>query len=526
MLLDPVLWLVFSLQAAILIRCLVLARRDDSEALDDLWKQFKRDIIGRARRGDGADWVRYMDEADRVHERRVDRLGVLATVALVVGIGGTMAALAFRLVGLDIEAPAGADQPPTDELRALVTAVGPALLASLGGVLNNLLITVFLFRLSDSRFEEALGGFRKALQECSDVNPPQEKFADAVKDQLGQAFRNAVRTFPEAFARLDESVQHLSEVTKEQSRSMLLAAAGLREGADGLTGAASEIAPAADLLSTSTAELRAVPDQLRRTLDETRTAWAQEMRFDQDAFIGGVLQVMGSQYTLLDRTRNAFDEWEHARRDAAAQQQTQWRESVDLVQKAASEFIRTAEDLPTAFAREVRPDRRHVGEQFGLEAQQHAADLRKAIGDGNQALGAQIQTSTRELQDRFLNDTARVVGESAEEVHRRVGEPLLSSLQAVSRGIEEALTTLPENARSFSASLSSADKKLGQSIDQLPAGGDTQRGVPDHIDQRAAERHHARLRAAPGRTERTDRRAASVARPDGRARGRAARVGR
>ena len=91
---------------------------------------------------------------------------------------------------------------------------------------------------------------------------------------------------------------------------------------------------------------------------------------------------------------------------------------------------------------------------------------------GNQALTKQIDDSMREMQNRLLNDTIRVVGESAEEVHRRVGEPLLSMLQRVTRGIEEALSTLPENAATFAASLSTADEKLQQSIDRLKAAAD------------------------------------------------------
>ena len=185
---DPVVVLVLAVQVAIFWRCSVLARGDESEELDRLWKTFKQDILSRAKRGDGPDWVRYMDEADRVHERRVDRMRVWATGALVVGIGGTMAALAYRLWGLS-----------TFELGVL-TAFAPALVASLTGVLNNLAITLGLFRLSDRRFEQALNDFRQALRTCSDENAPQERFADAVRDQLGEAFREAVRSFPEAFA--------------------------------------------------------------------------------------------------------------------------------------------------------------------------------------------------------------------------------------------------------------------------------------------------------------------------------------
>ena len=485
-LLDPVVLLVIAFQVVIFLRCNVIARADESEELDRLWNTFKHDIQSRAKRGDGPDWVRYMDEADRVHERRVDRMRVWATAALVVGIGGTMAALAFRL---DPEPDALSGLPALDA-NELLTAFGPALLASLFGVLNNLAITLWLFRRSDGGFEQALNGFRQALQTCSAENAPQERFADAVRDQLGEAFRQAVRSFPEAFARLDRSVQHMVDSAAEQSQMMIDGAASLEQGVGGLTAAAERIAPVAELLNTATAELRAVPGELGRTLGETREAWAQEMRRDQDAFIGGVErmaealrrhqesfsvsvgQVLDEQRAILDRTRQALRRWERGRREAAEQQQAAWRETVALVQQAAEQIVATAEGLPAAFSREITQISGELGQQFGVKAQQHVADLTQELREGNKALAGQIETSTRELQNRLLNDTKQVVGDSAEEVHRRVGEPLLTMLQRVSRGIEEALDKLPENAETFAASLSAADEKLRQAIARLQLSAD------------------------------------------------------
>ena len=477
-LLDPVVLLVLAFQAVIFLRCNVIARADESEELDRLWNTFKHDIQSRAKRGDGPDWVRYMDEADRVHERRIDRMRVWATAALVVGIGGTMLALAVRLWGLS-----------TFELEVL-TAFAPALLASLSGVANNLVITLWLFHLSDGHFEQALNGFRQALQRCSDENAPQERFADAVRDRLGEAFRQAVQSFPEAFAQLDRSVQHMVVSAGEQSRMMIEGAARLEQGVGGLTAAADRIGPVAELLSTATAELRAAPSELGRTLAETREAWAQEMRRDQDAFIGGVEQmaealrrhqesfsggigqVLDEQRAILGRTRQALQRWERGRRDAAEQQQKAWRETVELVQQAAAQIVATAEGLPAAFSREVTQISGELGREFGVQAGNQVADLIRATRDGNRTLGEQIETSTRDMQRALLNETSRVVGESAEEVHRRVGEPLLSMLQRVSRSIEEALEKLPENAETFAASLAAADDKLQQAIARLQASAD------------------------------------------------------
>ena len=213
-----------------------------------------------------------------------------------------MGALAYRLWGL------------SDFELGVLAAFAPALVASLSGVANNLLITLWLFGISDGHFEQALNDFRQALRTCSEENPPQERFADAVRDQLGEAFREAVRSFPDAFAQLDRSVQHMGEAAAAQSRSTLEAAAGLQRGVESLTAAAAQIAPAADLLNAATTDLRTMPADLRQTFDEARETWAREMRRDQDAFIGTVRQVLDDQRAILGRTRQALQRWERGRR--------------------------------------------------------------------------------------------------------------------------------------------------------------------------------------------------------------------
>lgn len=459
---DFALWVVLGLQVLILVRCYLLARGDDSDALDGLWKQFKHDVIGRASRGDGPDWVRYMDEADRVHERRIDRLRAWATAALVGGIGGTMAALAIQLTGVT------ADQQSSDvELKGLIAAVGPALWASLSGVVNNLAITLLLFRFSDRRFAASLDEFRNALQKCSTENPPHEKFANAVRNQLGIAFREAVRTFPDAFTKLDESVKALGDVTEAQSKAVLTAATGLKESADGLTGAVSEFVPVSESLRSSTDRLHALPNQLAQTLEEARAQWEQEIRRDQDSFIHGVKRVLKDQQVLLERTRSAFNAWEQQRHAVTVQQEAEWRAAIDVLQKSASDIVKTVDGLPAMFSREVGRTADTMGREFGLEARQHVEDLASAIRVGNSALREQIDETARNLQNLFLNETSTVVGETLRNVYRQVEGTLLSSLKEVGEGLQEALHTLPENARTFAGSLTTADEKLQRSIDRL-----------------------------------------------------------
>lgn len=453
---DPVLWVVILAQLCILARSLSHARGDDAAALDELREQFNGDIVSRATRGDGPDWVRYMDEADRVHGRRVDRLQVWATAALVIGIGGTMATLAFRPTGTS-----------PDELRALIGAVSPALYASLSGVANNLLITLVLFRWSDVRFRASLDDFRNRLQEFSDQNPPQEKFANAVRDQLGIAFKEAVSEFPHAFARLDESVQSLGRIIQEQSTAVLEAAAGLKQGADSLTGAAKEIIPVAGLLQSSTDRLRALPEELQQAIAAVLDTWERRIRRDQDSFISGVQEVLRSQQALLEGAHGKFVEWERQRGEVASKQAKAWAEAIESIQQSNAAIVKTVAGLPEIFSKEVARVAHTLGKEFGLEARQHVAELARVVRKGNESLRKQVESATADLQRLFLNNTSEVVAKTLEDVYRRVEGTLLTSLDEVGKGIREALDELPGHAESFASSLAAADKKLQRSIESL-----------------------------------------------------------
>ena len=213
--------------------------------------------------------------------------------------------------------------------------------------------------------------------------------------------------------------------------------------------------------------MHALPNQIAQTLEEARARWEKEVRRDQDSFIGGVKQVLDNQQVLLESTRSAFDAWEQHRRDDAAQQEAEWRAAIDLLQKSASDIVKTVDGLPSTFTREVGRTADTMGKQFGLEAQQHVGDLARAVRDGNSALREEIDETTRNLQNHFLNNISVVVAKTLKLVYREVEDTLLSSLKEVGEGLREALDTLPENARTFAASLTTADEKLQQSIDRL-----------------------------------------------------------
>ena len=545
-----VLLVVVVLEFRLYWRARVLALEDDTSAFEHLRDRFRRDIVARAKRGDGPDWPRYMDDVDRIHESRSDRLRVWATAALVIGIGGTMFALALHL--LFIGAHLVAEQEPgaranDRSLEPLLSAMGSALIASLAGVLNNLTISLSLLPGTDKRFAEALANFKGGLQDVSAKHPPHETFAEAVKSQLGDAFREAVQKFPEAFERLDENVQSLAAEIERQSTSVHSAATGLRESADGLAAAAAGIAPAAAELAASTKQLSAMPDQLKNTLDATRAAWKREMQHDRSAFVEGVREILADQQTLLERTKDAFEAWEDNRRVEAQAADARLRELAttvrelpasfgaevekvsanqarqfgvevrsqiqDLVQKIAEvnealrtqvastaeklqallegtgaaieewenarrsegqeatarqrEFMTTVNDLPSTFAAEVEKVSATLGRHFGVEARNHVQDLVQKIGQGNEALRTQVEGAARELQTVFLNNTSDVVARTLERVYSRVESTLLKSLDEVGKGLREALTELPNNAKSFADSLSDADGKLQRALDDI-----------------------------------------------------------
>ena len=467
---------VVVVQVFIFGKCWRFTSEDESSALHRLADDFKRDIIDRARRGAGPDWVRYMDEADRVHERKVDKLRTWTMSALVVGIGGTMLALAFRLTSIFSEG-SGADGQSLflsgSAVLGLVEAIGSALWLSLSGVLNNLAISWFLFPRSDRLFGMSLDEFRDELRLCCQENPPKEKFGEAVRQELGNAFREAVRTFPYAFAQLDKSVKSLGDIIATQSEAVLKAAGELGTAADGLTEAAARIGPAAELLQKSTDQLQDVPNQFGRMFESTLATWREETRRDLDALVKGVRAELDRQHALLESTKDAFDEWEGQRSAAAAQQREHWNETISQVQASASEISKTVQGLPATFSREVGRVADTLGRQFGLQAQQHVAELIEVVsGEEDTSLRRLIEKTSKEMHTRFLNETSDVVARTLEEVYRRVEETLLDSLDEVGRGIKEALVELPANAQTFASSLSSADDKLRQSIDRITASAD------------------------------------------------------
>lgn len=463
----PVLLLVVGMQIYYYWRCRALSQEDDTAAFADLLERFELDIVHRAKRGDAPDWLRYADEADRVNEDRGEPLRSYATAALATGIGGTMLALGLNLVFPVLLGASSSDPLPVSDLTGLIAAMGLALAASFFGVVNNLLILLGLLPQTETRASESLRDFQHSLRKTSTANPPHETFAEAIKSELKSAFSEAVQKFPEAFAHLDKNVQSLGGVIEEQSKTVVAAATSLKEGAEILAGVSTQISPAAAKLAASTDQLNAIPAQLRGVLDETRDAWAREIRGDQLAFLDGIKEVLSDQQELLQGTKSAFEKWEERRREAADQQEKDRQETVRLVQNSTADVVAAVAGLPQTFANHIEKIGETLSQHFGREARNLVVELAQKIEAENKALREQIEANMSDLLNIFLNSTSDVVAKTLQDVYRRVEGTLLSSLDEVGKGLKEAMVELPNSAAGFASSLSLADEKLQRTLESF-----------------------------------------------------------
>ena len=129
-----VLAVVLVLLGSYFLRCLTLIRSEQvARQLHKLRTRFEREIQDRVARGQNPDWLYYTDEASREQEAVRESLRTYGTIALATGVGGTMLALVLYLLF-------GDTTTATEPLQQLLREMGAALIASLLGVADNVLI--------------------------------------------------------------------------------------------------------------------------------------------------------------------------------------------------------------------------------------------------------------------------------------------------------------------------------------------------------------------------------------------------
>ena len=472
-------------QAGIFWKCWKFGRKGQVIELSRLGERFKQDVVDQARRGEGPDWVRYMDEADRVQEAMFDKMRTWAMSALVVGIGGTMVVLVMKLGDMPNESGVVSEfiRRSLPAILSLIESIGDALQVSLYGVANNLAISWLCFPRLNRRFDEALDDYRNCLQQCSGENSPQRMFSEIVRDELGKAFKDAVRKFPEAFSQLDKSVESLGEIISTQSEAVLNAARELRDGAQTLTGASTRIVPAAQMLQSSTDQLRDMPIQLGHMFEKVVSAWwKSEVQSDLKQFTTEMGSVLDRQSALGRQILESVEKWEGHRSAAVKEQQQLWERTIDQVQaqqevwkrrieevqRSAAEINTTVQRVPTDFSEQIGKMAGRLGIEFGSRAEQHVVDLINVIsGDDDTSLRRMLESMSEQMHSRFLDSAKEIVMDTREDVNRQVEEVLIDPLNAIREGLTEALNELPGKAQNFAESLSTVDEKLRSVIDLM-----------------------------------------------------------
>ena len=454
-------------------RCWRLARIDDvrSELARLRNGVVEPDIIARAKRGQDPDWLHYTDAADRKVEHRSDSFRVYATTALATGIGGTIFALSLHLLlgEWDTTDPVA---PRHAAMEYLLRNMGLALVASALGVVNNLLILLWLLPRADQQFREMLDGFQNSLRNIGERHPPTETLAEAVRSKLGEAFRDAVARFPEAFAQLDRSVEALGKVIESQTGAILAAQRGLENSARSLAAAGEVIEPAANSMSASVTKLNSLPEALAATLRDTQDSWTGQIREDQQRFLDGVKEVLGEQKSQAAELAESLRGWEDARAEAEAKRQQEHEDATRRIVNSLSDVTGAVSGIPAELANAVNESADTFGERFGTEARNHVADL---IQDGKQrdtALRQHLQEQAETLRADFLNNTSDVVRDTLRRFYEDLDKALFAKLAEIGDGLREAMHELPEEAKGFAASLATVDRKMQRVVVRIDESAD------------------------------------------------------
>ena len=439
-----ILGVVGGLQLFYFLRCLKLVRANVEDELAELREELSADIISRAMRGEDPDWLHYSDRADRFGEHRFESIRVYANTALATGIGGTIFTLSlhFFLGSLEESEAAVASHAALEDL---LHHMGWALIASAIGVVNNLLILLVLLPFGNKRFNRALAELNDKLHATRDDNKPAETLAEAVRDKLGEAFKDAVERFPDAFARLDVSVEALGEIIEVQTKEILRAESGLREGADTLASASEAIAPAAQELSASISRLLTLPSAISDSLTKTQEALTSEIRADQRKHLDTMAEILHEQREqgkiLADSARD--------------------------VANTGSDVVGAVRQLPPAFAQEITKSADMLGNRFGDEARNLITDV---INDGkerDQKLRQHLHEQIAEYRVEFLNRTSDVILATVKKIYADLQRPIVAQLVTISEGLREAAVELPKQAKGFAQSLATIDGKLQAVVQRI-----------------------------------------------------------
>ena len=488
-----------------------LRRRSGSE-LQDLLPQFTTDIMTRAGRGLDPDWVRYSEESDRQHEDTCERIRNYATTALATGIGGTMLMLMLHL---------STDAESTDAVAVLLQEMGMALVASLLGVVCNLVILLFILPGASDRFHEERQRVNTALLRISEANQPRTpatNLNDAISEKLEKFLENTADNFPGVITGFRESVARLDGVASDFKSS------------------GEQIQSSTEALSSSMSGLDAFPTHLGRELTHARQEWTSGLRERQAQYVEAFGGVLDEQTKIIRETLAELRQWQLDRGEA----ESKWREErsaeekrhrsalAELLNKATAEqgaavgravatleewqakrteaderwlemqasdrathsrflrqvenatgdVARTVEHLPQAFSDKIVVASDTLGRRFGLEARQQVEDVTVAMQTGNQKLRDHLEGHVRQLVNKMGDIVQQGLKPTKEEI-ARIGR----NLEAAGADLRMSIKDFADHGQGFRASLEDAAKEIEASTRQLAGVHDSTRASITEIQE-------------------------------------------
>ncbi len=510
---DPV-WVLLGVALALGFygfRSNTLRRRAGSE-LQDLLTQFTADIMTRSGRGLDPDWVRYSEESDRQHEDTCERIRNYATTALATGIGGTMLMLMLHL---------RTDAESTDAVASLLQEMGMALLASLLGVLCNLVILLFILPGASNRFRDERQRVNTALLRISEANLPRTpatNLNDAISEKLEEFLENTASNFPGVITGFRESVDSLDSVASDFKSS------------------AEQIQTSAAALSSSMSGLDAFPTHLGEALTKARQEWTSDLRGRQEQYVDAFREVLDEQTRTVRQTLAELREWEANRAEA----ESKWREErsadanrhrsalVELlnnataeqgavvgravatlegwqakraesderwlemqasdrathsrflrqVENATGDVARTVKDLPQAFSDGINAASDTLGKRFGLEARQQVADVTAAMQTGNRELRDHLEGHVRQLVNKMGDIVQKGLKPTEEEI-ARIGR----NIETAGEDLRMSIKEFADHGQGFRASLEGAAKEIEASTGKLAGVHDSTRASITEIQE-------------------------------------------
>ena len=404
-----VLAVVLVLLGSYFLRCLTLIRSEQvARQLHKLRTRFEREIQDRVARGQNPDWLYYTDEASREQEAVRESLRTYGTIALATGVGGTMLALVLYLLF-------GDTTTATEPLQQLLREMGAALIASLLGVADNVLILWVLLPWANRRFDAQLEGYLRTLRRIEEETSPDGSMGEVIGARIGVELRSAITRMPESFERLEKAASELGQ-----------AVGGFEASVAAMTSVAGD-------LSTSVSDLSGVPRELESVLEQARSGWSGE--------VGKVLDAV----RIWETERLASeDEWRTKLKAEVTRVGEQQGSMGNRLVNATGDVAESVKELPGGVAEAVERIAGSLGTSFGHQAQAHVVDLRDAVKGTALELQRSVEAGATNLQHHMTDLVERT----------------LRDLEDVSRKLTEVLRGFPEHVGSVTSALDEADGKL------------------------------------------------------------------